>query len=115
MQDFKQLPFEKRLNDCQKVRKKFPTKVPVIVMKAPTCELPVLEKEKFLIPQDLSVMEFQGIIRKKLILDEKRSLTLLVNDRIMPKADSLMSEIYESHRDADGFLYVLYTDEDVSG
>ena len=115
MKDYINAPFEKRKADWDKVLKKFPTKVPIICTKNEKSDLPSLEKEKFLIPKDLEVLDFQAIIRKKIKLEENQSITFLVDDKVMPKVDSHMVDIYERHKSDDGFLYIVYTEENLTG
>jgi hypothetical protein len=38
-----------------------------------------------------------------------------VNGRYLLKGDTLMSEVYKQRKDADGFLYITYTDETTLG
>ena len=48
-------------------------------------------------------------------MPEKDSLYFFVNGRYVLKGDTLMSEVYEQRKDADGFLYITYTDETTLG
>ena len=70
-----------------------------------------MEKDKFLVPNDLMVIEFYHIIRKKLQMKDEKSLFLLVNESLMPKSDATMIDIYQSHKNLDGFLYISYAAE----
>mmetsp|Transcript_19033 Transcript_19033/g.21354 ORF Transcript_19033/g.21354 Transcript_19033/m.21354 type:complete len:116 (+) Transcript_19033:43-390(+) len=115
MQDYRDLPIEKRIADCDKVLKKFPTKVPIICVKNTKSQLPSLEKEKFLIPKDLLVIEFQAIIRQKINLDKTQGLYFLIEGKLMPKNDSLMRDVYKKNKGEDGFLYIVYAEENITG
>ncbi|CAI2384220.1 unnamed protein product [Moneuplotes crassus] len=115
MKDFKSQPLEKRKSDSKKVLKKFPTKVPIICYKDHNSVLPSLEKDKYLIPKSLKVLEFEQIIRKKISLGEKEALAFFVNEKLMPKKDSTMDEVYAQNKDEDGFLYIVYMEENISG
>uniref|UniRef100_A0A8C9PTY5 GABA type A receptor-associated protein n=1 Tax=Spermophilus dauricus TaxID=99837 RepID=A0A8C9PTY5_SPEDA len=48
-------PFEKRRSEGEKIRKKYPDRVPVIVEKAPKARIGDLDKKKYLVPSDLTV------------------------------------------------------------
>ena len=48
-------------------------------------------------------------------MPEKDSLYFFVNGRYVLKGDTLMSEVYDQRKDADGFLYITYTDETTLG
>uniref|UniRef100_A0A8K9V2Q8 GABA type A receptor associated protein like 1 n=1 Tax=Oncorhynchus mykiss TaxID=8022 RepID=A0A8K9V2Q8_ONCMY len=47
-------PFEKRRSEGEKIRKKYPDRVPVIVEKAPKARIGDLDKKKYLVPSDLT-------------------------------------------------------------
>ena len=51
----------------------------------------------------------------KLQLDKAQALFLFINGKEMLKMDTLIAEIYEAKKDADGFLYVAYSTENVLG
>jgi hypothetical protein len=68
---------------------------------------------KIQIPNDLSAYHFNYIIRKRIKLPETGSLYLFVNGKYLLKGDTLMSDVYETQKDLDGFLYIMYTDETV--
>ncbi len=38
-----------------------------------------------------------------------------MNGKNLLKGDTLMAQVYEKRRDADGFLYITYTDETTLG
>jgi hypothetical protein len=71
-----------------------------------------IDKNKYLVPNDLTVSQFSFIIRKRLSLDKSSALFLLVNGKNSITGDSALSEIYEKYKDPDdGFLYISYTGE----
>merc|ERR1712032_869637 len=80
-----------------------------------TSKLPDIDKTKYLVPNDLSAYHFNYIIRKRIKLPETGSLYFFVNGRYLLKGDTLMSEVYKQRKDADGFLYITYTDETTLG
>ncbi|XP_015677216.1 gamma-aminobutyric acid receptor-associated protein-like 1 [Protobothrops mucrosquamatus] len=47
-------PFEYRKKEGEKIRKKYPDRVPVIVEKAPKARVSDLDKRKYLVPSDLT-------------------------------------------------------------
>ncbi|XP_078011743.1 gamma-aminobutyric acid receptor-associated protein isoform X2 [Phascolarctos cinereus] len=55
-------PFEKRRSEGEKIRKKYPDRVPVIVEKAPKARIGDLDKKKYLVPSDLT-----GTSRRRLL------------------------------------------------
>ena len=107
--------FETRRKESDKIKTKYPNRLPIIINKAKKCELPEIEKTKFLIPGDLTMGQFMFVIRKRIKLAETDSLFLFINDKIIPLSSSLVSSIYEEYKDEDGFLYVSYCNENVFG
>ena len=105
----------KRVLESQKIREKYSDRIPVICEKKATDKINQIDKSKFLVPMDLTFTQFSAIIRKKIDLDKSKALNLLVmgkdNKQFSETGDKLMSDIYEKHRDEDGFLYITYTGE----
>ncbi|XP_041336328.1 gamma-aminobutyric acid receptor-associated protein isoform X1 [Pyrgilauda ruficollis] len=67
-------PFEKRRCEGEKIRKKYPDRVPVIVEKAPKARIGDLDKKKYLVPSDLTVGQFYFLIRKRIHLRAEDAL-----------------------------------------
>ena len=107
--------FEKRKAEADKIRERYSDRIPVICEKSETSKLPDIDKTKYLVPNDLSAYHFNYIIRKRIKLPETGSLYFFVNGRYLLKGDTLMSEVYKQRKDADGFLYITYTDETTLG
>ena len=70
-------PFEARLDEAQRIKSKFPGRVPIIVERAAKSDLPVIDKNKFLVPGDLTVSQFVFVVRKRLALSPEQSLCVL--------------------------------------
>ena len=69
-------------------------------------------------PNTFRVSEVLTIIRKKLQIsrDEQKGLIMLAEGKYLMKHDALLSEIYERNKDKeDGFLYIVYAEEQVYG
>jgi GABA(A) receptor-associated protein len=80
----------------------------------PNKNTPELDKHKYLVPGDIHVGEFVNIIRKRIKVDSQKAIFLLVNN-ILPPTASLISSVYNEHKDEDGFLYIVYTLENTFG
>jgi len=61
-------PFEKRRAEGEKIRRKYPDRIPVIVEKAPKSRLRDLDKKKYLVPSELTIGQFYFLIRKRYVL-----------------------------------------------
>lgn len=107
--------FEQRHAEAMNILEKYPQRVPVIVEMSKVCKSKIsLDKKKYLIPLDLTMGQFVYIIRKRMNLSPDRALYLLINNILPPNVSSI-ADIYHLHKDDDGFLYVVYTDESTFG
>lgn len=116
---FKNFPFKDRQEESRRVRTKYPDRVPVIVEKIDKSAIPVLTKKKYLVPGDYTVGQFNYVIREKLNkesvkLSPGQAIFLFVNGSIPPTAASF-NQIYDQHKDKDGFLYLSYSSENTFG
>ncbi|UYV76139.1 GABARAPL1 [Cordylochernes scorpioides] len=107
-------PFEKRRSEGEKIRRKYPDRVPVIVERAPNSQIADLDKKKYLVPSDLTVGQFYFLIRKRIHLRPEDALFLFVNNSI-PSNSTTMGSLYKEHQENDGFLYLAFHDENVYG
>ena len=105
--------FEHRKEESDRIRAKYPERIPVIV-EPYDHNVPMIDRKKFLVPDDLSFANFMYVIRKRVQLDTNISLYLFVNDKLM-NSGSFLSSIYDIHKDEDGFLYVVYSTEATFG
>lgn len=106
--------FDKRAAEAKRIREKFPGRVPVIVERAARSDVPVIDKQKFLVPGDLTMGQFVYVIRKRLALPAERALFVFVGSTL-PTSGSLMREVFAQYADTDGFLYVQYSGESTFG
>ncbi|GIY60885.1 hypothetical protein CEXT_123081 [Caerostris extrusa] len=73
---------EMRKMESSEVRSKFPKKVPVIVEKSDRERiLPYLDRVKFLVPLDMTMSQFVGIVRARLKLKPTQTFYLMLNNR----------------------------------
>jgi len=107
-------PFEKRRAEGEKIRRKYPDRIPVIVEKAPKSRLRDLDKKKYLVPSDLTVGQFYFLIRKRIHLRPEDALFFFVNN-VIPQTMTTMGQLYQDHHEEDLFLYIAYSDESVYG
>jgi len=113
--DFKNThSFDKRKNEAQRIRAKYPDRIPVIAEKASESDVPDIDKKKYLVPSDLTIGQFVYVIRKRIKLKPEKAIFIFVNNTL-PPTSALMSQIYKEHQDQDGFLYVTYSGESTFG
>ena len=101
--------FEKRKSEVEKLRIKYPDRIPVIVESS----FPI-DKKKYLVPTDLSVSQFIYVVRKRIKLPEEDAIFIFFNNTL-PSGDTLMSQIEKEFVDSDGFVYALVTNEETFG
>merc|ERR1712025_1305641 len=107
-------PFEKRRAEGEKIRRKYPDRVPVIVEKSPKARIGDLDKKKYLVPSDLTVGQFYFLIRKRISLRPEDAPFFFVNN-VIPPTSATMGSLYQEHHEEDFFLYIAYSDESVYG
>lgn len=105
---------EQRKSESDRIREKYPDRVPVICEKSERSDVMDIDKKKYLVPSDLTVGQFVYVIRKRLKLPPEQAIYLFVDGNI-PATSELMSTVYQDHVAEDGFLYMNYSGENVFG
>ena len=105
---------EKRKQESQRIREKYPDRIPVICEKADHSDIPAIDKKKYLVPSDLTVGQFVYVIRKRISLAPEKAIFVFINNQV-PPSGTLLSLLYENNKDEDGFLYLVYSGENVFG
>jgi GABA(A) receptor-associated protein len=101
--------------ESMRIFHKYPERVPTLVEKSTHCnDLINIDKNKYLVPQDITMSQFLFIIRKRLKLPPEKALFLFVNDTIA-SGNQTMGSVYNEHKDGDGFLYIEYSSENTFG
>ena len=105
---------EDRISESNKIIEKYPDRIPIIVEKSADSNLKDIDKQKYLVPKELTFSQFLYIIRKRIHLNEAEALFIFINNKLVPSNKS-MNEVYDVDKDEDGFLYVTYTNENTFG
>lgn len=113
MEEFRSSPFEKRVHESKRLESKHPDRVPVLVQPG-NDQTPKTDTFKYLVPKTTTVGQFVDTIRKKTKLKSCQALFVFVNG-VLPPTSSSMIQVYQEHREDDGFLYVTYTLENTFG
>ena len=105
--------FQERLNESYKIMEKYPDKIPII------CEnydnsLPKLDRNKYLVPKDITLGEFMYIIRKRMNLDPSKGIFIFVNNKMLPSSYTI-NMTYQTEADPDGFVYITVGGESIFG
>lgn len=116
MSDFKQQKtLDERKKEAENMRRKYPDRICVILEKNRRCQLPDIEKSKFLVPNDLSVGQMLHVVRKRLKINASQSIFLFTENNTLPMSSITMYALYNEHKNDDGFLYLTYNAEDTFG
>ena len=115
LNDFKKIDFDKRLSESKRIMAKYPDRIPLIVFKDPKSQLGQLDKYKYLIPLDLTLGQFIHVIRKKIKLGPEKSIFLFTQQNNIMNVSELMNSVYRKYKDKDGFLYLVYFEENTFG
>ncbi|CAF1376058.1 unnamed protein product [Rotaria socialis] len=107
-------PLEQRKQEAEKIRAKYPERVPVVLERVPKSDIPEIDKRKFLVPSDITIAQFKWIILKRIQLAPEKAIFLFVNKTI-PTTSATLGEIYAEHKDEDSFLYMAYAGENTFG
>ena len=110
----KDFSIEKRVEEANRIVKKYPNRIPVIVEKSNHSDIPDMEKKKFLVPRDITMGQFTYIIRKRIELSSEQAMFMFVNNSLVPTSKTI-STVYEEHKKEDNFLYMRYSGENTFG
>ena len=109
---------KERLQQSSKIIEENKGKIPVIYNKDPKCKLKTLLKTKYLLSSEITLDKFTALIRKKLEIGEKDALFIVAKCKSNIYAlvgIMTFGEIYEKYKDEDGFLYLIYSSEEIYG
>ena len=106
--------FEDRLKESIKILEKYPDRIPIIVEKNKNCKINNIDKNKFLVPSNMVLTQFIYTIRKRIKLDSSEALFFFINDNVVTNSSTIL-ELYNIHKDKDGFLYIIYNSENTFG
>jgi GABA(A) receptor-associated protein len=109
--------FASRRSESLRILNKYPDRIPVICERARDVKatVPILDKKKFLVPADLTVGQFIYVIRKRMQLTPEKAVFVYVGNNVLAPTAAIMSQVYDAHKDDDGFLYVFYAGESAFG
>ena len=66
-------------------------------------------------PKTFSIGEVLAVLRQRLVLTREEGLVLFANEKYMIKPNAKLEEVYEKYKDQDGFLYLVYAEENIYG
>jgi len=72
-------------------------------------------KKRFLVCHDLTLAQFQMILRKRIGISSSDAITIFCKNKDMPTTSDNMLSLYDRYVSDDGFLYIFYGSEAVFG
>ena len=110
------LSLKERKRQSGVVLKKHPDRIPIIVERDPkSTKIPIIDRCKYLVPKDFSVAQLLYVVRKRIKLKPEEGLFFFLPNNTIITTSSLLSEIYDKHKDVDNFLYVIYCGQETFG
>ena len=104
-----------RVKKSQIILEKYPDRVPLIIEPAKSDrDAYPIDKSKYITPRDLTLLQLQQIIRKRIQFPSEKALFMFINNKIFP-ITSMIGPIYDANKDSDGFLYISYCQESTFG
>jgi hypothetical protein len=97
----------------EKFLQKHPNRVPVYVHVDE--KRLYMEKNKYLVPHELTVAEFTRIIRKRTSVKAHEAMFMFVDDNVLPPNSITFGELYRQHADSNKLLHVTYNLENTFG
>ena len=105
---------KKRIDETNRIRAKYPERVPIIVKKTAGSDLKNIDKSKYLAPVDMTLSQFIVIIRKRIKIESDKAIFVFI-ENILPPLTSTMAYLYEHMKNEDGFIYIYYNGESTFG
>jgi len=106
--------FDERLVYSQRLNKRYPDYVPVIIKKSVNDKTLTESYHKYLMPKKTKFSELIFIIRKKLDLKSKEAIFIFAKDTLIPM-NNTVGEVYNFYKSDDNFLYIIYRTENTFG
>ena len=106
---------EQRKSECDKITRFWPNKIPIIIEKKAFSHLEEVPKSKLLCPDTYDYSQFGFCLRSKINLSKQDALFVFVKGTEVITGDRPMKAIYQENKDEDGFLYLLYCENEALG
>ncbi len=106
---------EVRQQETGRILQKYPDRVPVFCQPNSNKKgLPVIDKNKFLVPKTNTLAQFTYIIRDRIKIKPEQAIFLTINEQYIASMMTF-AELYDKFKSDDGFLYIYYSAENVFG
>ena len=110
----KKYSINQRKKEVKSLALRHPSRVPVLIYPADKNQ-PKIEKSKYLVPKDISMSQFQYIIKKYISINSNEAIFLYTKNNSLVHSSKSIAEIYNEHKSEDDFLYFIYSVENTFG
>jgi GABA(A) receptor-associated protein len=111
----KEKSLEQRLKESTQIREKYPDRICIYIEKNKSCKtLFDLDKNKYLVPDTITVAQIMSVIRSRISIPKESALFFYINNHIISGNTSIITH-YKNYKDPDGFLYIKYSGENAFG
>ena len=111
---FETKPLKTRIEEARRIIRQHPTRVPVIIQRGQSCNIPALPKIKYLVPRALRIGELLITVRKNLPIESTDAIFMYCGSTLVT-AQHTCEDLYQKYRNSDGFLYMDYALENTFG
>jgi len=106
---------EERLNTVNKIKQKYPDRVPVVICKSKNEKtLKDIGQTRYLVPKKVNIVDLLVVIRKKLDVTKHQAIFIFAGNSLIPM-NTTMEEVYNQYHNGDGILYIFYSLENTFG
>ena len=107
---------KKTREEADRIMNKYPDRIPVLITRNQhSNNTPEIDKQKYLVPIDLTMGQLMFVIRRRLKLNSEKGLFLFVDSAVVCNSELVSTVYYRSHDPEDGFLHAVYSCENVFG
>jgi len=110
----KKYSINQRQKEVKSLALRHPSRVPVLIYPADKNQ-PKIEKTKYLVPKEISMSQFQYIIKKYISINSSDAIFLYTKNNSLVNSSKTIAEIYNEHKSEDEFLYFIYSVENTFG
>jgi|SaaInlV_165m_DNA_1040744.scaffolds.fasta_scaffold00259_6 GABA(A) receptor-associated protein len=107
--------FDQRSTEAKRILKKYPDRIPIIIEKNKNCRsLPKFDKNKYLVPDNISLGQLIQIVRRKISVKPDVALFCFA-DNTIPTSGTNIRKLYNTYKENCGFLYLSICTENTFG
>jgi len=111
--EFKErVPLEARKQQSMNILTKYPTSIPIFIDSSSMHK--AIDKPKFVIPDGFTMGQLMISIRTRMKMNQSTALFVFIDNQLVP-VTTVISSLYESHKDEDGFMYICCSEENTFG